>query len=80
MKEPYTVYLGHTRTSTYITDLVETFTNIPKNFKPGEVYNIAGDDYHTIKEMPLRMGTDYYLCSVLLMVYIILNTMMFVLL
>ena len=51
MKEPYTVYLGHTRTSTYITDLVETFTNIPKNFKPGEVYNIAGDDYHTIKEM-----------------------------
>lgn len=51
MKEPYTVYLGHTRTSTYITDLVETFTNIPKNFKSGEVYNIAGDDYHTIKEM-----------------------------
>ena len=35
----------------HINDLVETFTNIPKNFKPGEVYNIAGDDYHTIKEM-----------------------------
>ena len=51
MKENYTVYLGHTRTSTYITDLVDTFTNIPENFRSGEVYNIAGNDYHTIKEM-----------------------------
>lgn len=51
MQEKYTVYLGHTRTSTYITDLVNTFSNIPSNFKSGEVYNIAGNDYHTIKEM-----------------------------
>ena len=50
MKENY-IYLGHTRTSTYITDLVDTFTNIPENFRSGEVYNIAGNDYHTIKEM-----------------------------
>lgn len=51
MKQKYTVYLGHTRTSTYITDLVETVSNIPNNFKSGEVYNIAGNDYHSIKEM-----------------------------
>ena len=51
MKEPYTVYTGHTRMATYITDLVETISNIPENFKPGEVYNIAGNDYHSIKEM-----------------------------
>ena len=51
MKEPYTVYMGHTRTSTYITDLIETISNIPENFIPGEVYNIAGNDYHSIKEM-----------------------------
>ena len=51
MNEEYTVYLGHTRTSTYITDLVDTFCNIPNNFKSGEVYNIAGNDYHSIKEM-----------------------------
>jgi len=46
---PYTVYLGHTRTSTYITDMVRTLANIATTFKPGEVYNIAGLDYHDIK-------------------------------
>jgi len=46
---PYTVYLGHTRTSTYITDMVRTLANIAQTFKPGEVYNIAGLDYHDIK-------------------------------
>jgi dTDP-glucose 4,6-dehydratase len=46
---PYTVYLGHTRTSTYITDMVRTLANIADRFKPGEVYNIAGLDYHDIK-------------------------------
>lgn len=46
---PYTVYLGHTRTSTYITDMVRTLANIAERFKPGEVYNIAGLDYHDIK-------------------------------
>ena len=51
MNEPYTVYLNHTRTSTFITDLTQTISNIPSNFKSGEVYNIAGTDYHTIKEM-----------------------------
>jgi dTDP-glucose 4,6-dehydratase len=46
---PYTVYLGHTRTSTYISDMVRTLANIADRFKPGEVYNIAGLDYHDIK-------------------------------
>jgi dTDP-glucose 4,6-dehydratase len=46
---PYTVYLGHTRTSTYITDMCATLANICERFKPGEVYNIAGTDYHDIK-------------------------------
>ena len=47
--QPYTVYLNHHRTSTYIDDCVRTLANIVDNYKPGEVYNIAGDDYHDIK-------------------------------
>lgn len=46
---PYTVYLNHHRTSTYIDDCVRTLGNIVENFKPGGVYNIAGDEYHDIK-------------------------------
>lgn len=46
---PYTVYLGHRRTSTYVTDTCETLANIVDNFKPGEVYNIGGTELHDMK-------------------------------
>ncbi len=46
---PYTVYNGHTRTSTYISDMVFTLSNIAERFKAGEVYNLAGTSYHDIK-------------------------------
>jgi len=46
---PYTVYLDHHRTSSYIDDTVRTLANISERFKPGEVYNIAGNEYHDIK-------------------------------
>lgn len=46
---PYTVYTGHTRTSTYITDMACTLANIADRFKGGEAYNIGGLDYHDIK-------------------------------
>jgi len=48
---PYTVFLDHTRTSTYITDMARTLANISDRFVPGEVYNIAGTDYHDIKKV-----------------------------
>ncbi len=48
---PYTVYLDHHRTSSYITDTVRTLANISENFIPGEVYNISGDEYHDIKTL-----------------------------
>ncbi len=48
---PYTVYLGHHRSSTYIDDCVRTLANITDHFKPGEVYNIAGDEYHDIRAL-----------------------------
>ncbi|MFQ5410268.1 MAG: NAD-dependent epimerase/dehydratase family protein [Anaerolineales bacterium] len=50
---PYTVYLNHRRTSTYIDDTVRTLANIadPGRFHAGEVYNIAGREYHDIKQL-----------------------------
>jgi len=47
----YPVYLHHHRSSTYIMDCVRTLANISENFRPGEVYNIAGDEYHDIKTL-----------------------------
>lgn len=46
---PITVYRGYKRTSTYITDMARTLSNISDNFKPGEVYNIGGEDFHSIE-------------------------------
>lgn len=48
---PYTVYLDHHRTSSYIDDTVRTLSNIVTRFKAGEVYNIAGNEYHDIKDL-----------------------------
>lgn len=49
--EPYHVYEDHHRSFTYIKDTVETLANIVDNFSPGNVYNVASDEYHNIKEL-----------------------------
>jgi dTDP-glucose 4,6-dehydratase len=48
---PWTVFRGHSRTSTYLADTVRTLANIMNNFKPGETYNIGGKNQHTIEEL-----------------------------
>lgn len=48
---PWTVYKGHSRTSTFLADTVITLANIVDNFKTGEVYNIGGNCVHTIEEL-----------------------------
>lgn len=48
---PYHVYENHHRSFTYIGDTVRTLANIVDNFQPGEVYNIAGEEYYGIKEL-----------------------------
>lgn len=48
---PITVYTGHFRSSTYITDAVNALVNIWYNFIPGRVYNIGSNDYHNIETM-----------------------------
>ena len=47
---PITLYEGYKRTSTYITDMARTLANIVNNFRAGEVYNIGGDDFHSIED------------------------------
>lgn len=47
--EPYTVYLGHKRTLEYVEDVCRTLANIMDNFKPGQVYNLGGDEQYEIK-------------------------------
>jgi dTDP-glucose 4,6-dehydratase len=46
---PYTVFLDHHRTSSYIDDTVRTLATIAERFHTGAVYNVAGDTYHDIK-------------------------------
>ena len=59
---PIVVYRGHTRTSTYVYDCVNTLANISDNFINGEVYNIASNTLHTIEELAelilKHTGTD----------------------
>ena len=47
--EPYTVYLGHKRTLEYVEDVCRALVNIVDSFKPGEVYNLGGDEQYEIK-------------------------------
>jgi dTDP-glucose 4,6-dehydratase len=47
----WTVFRGHSRTSTFLADTVRTLANIADNFRPGETYNIGGDEYHSIEEL-----------------------------
>jgi len=47
--QPYTVFKGHKRTFEYVNDVCATLGNLTENFKPGEVYNLGGDDQYEIK-------------------------------
>jgi dTDP-glucose 4,6-dehydratase len=48
---PWVVFRGYGRTSTYVEDTVRTLATIAERFRPGEVYNVGGDAYHTIEEL-----------------------------
>lgn len=48
---PWTVFRGHSRTSTYLADTVRTLANIVDHFTPGETYNIGGNQMHSIEEL-----------------------------
>ncbi len=46
---PYTVYLGHRRSSLYVTDAAFTLATLVERFIPGEVYNIGSREVHDVK-------------------------------
>jgi dTDP-glucose 4,6-dehydratase len=48
---PWTVYRGHERTSTFLSDTIRTLANIADNFRVGETYNIGGNELHTIEQL-----------------------------
>ena len=47
----YDVYLGYHRVFMYIDDFIPTLANVVDNFRPGEVYNIGGDEFRSVKEL-----------------------------
>jgi dTDP-glucose 4,6-dehydratase len=48
---PYDVYLGYHRVFMYIDDFIPTLANVCNNFVAGEVYNIGGDEFRSVKEL-----------------------------
>jgi dTDP-glucose 4,6-dehydratase len=48
---PIVVYKNYYRTSTYLEDCCRTLSNIVDNFKPGEIYNVGGLEYHSIEKL-----------------------------
>ena len=48
---PYEVYLGYHRVFMYIDDFIPTLANVVNNFKAGEVYNIGGEEFRSVREL-----------------------------
>lgn len=48
---PYEVYLGYHRVFMYIDDFIPTLANVVDNFVPGEVYNIGGQEFRSVKDL-----------------------------
>jgi len=59
---PYDVYLGYHRVFMYIDDFIPTLANVVNNFHAGEVYNIGGHEFRSVKELSdlilKSIGTD----------------------
>jgi len=48
---PYQVYENYHRVFMYIDDFIPTLANCVEKFMPGEIINIGGDDYRSVKEL-----------------------------
>lgn len=48
---PYEVYDGYHRVFMYIDDFIPTLANVVDNFVPGEVYNIGGEEFRSVREV-----------------------------
>ncbi len=48
---PYEVYEGYHRVFMYVDDLIVTLANACERFMPGEVFNLGGVDYRSVREL-----------------------------
>ena len=48
---PYEVYEGYHRVFMYIDDFIPTLATVADNFVPGEVYNIGGEEFRSVREL-----------------------------
>jgi dTDP-glucose 4,6-dehydratase len=48
---PYEVYEGYNRVFMYIDDFIPTLANVCENFVAGEVYNIGGSEFRSVKDL-----------------------------
>jgi dTDP-glucose 4,6-dehydratase len=48
---PYEVYEGYHRVFMYISDFIPTLANVVDNFVPGEVYNIGGQEFRSVRKL-----------------------------
>jgi dTDP-glucose 4,6-dehydratase len=66
---PYQVYEGYHRVFMYIDDFIPTLANVCEKFIPGEVYNIGGQEFRSVKELSDLIldytGADHSLVSYL---------------
>ncbi len=48
---PYDVFEGYSRVFMYIDDLISSMANAANRFIPGEVYNLGGTEYRSVKDL-----------------------------
>jgi len=48
---PYEVYDGYHRVFMYVDDFIPTLANVCDNFVAGEVYNIGGEEYRSVRDL-----------------------------
>lgn len=55
--QPYTVFLNHTRSSLYIDDCTDALAALIPGFQDGAIYNLAGNEVHSMKEVSDKILT-----------------------
>lgn len=48
---PYDVYEGYHRVFMYVDDFIPTLATVCERFVPGEVYNIGGEEYRSVRDL-----------------------------
>jgi dTDP-glucose 4,6-dehydratase len=66
---PYQVYEGYHRVFMYIDDFIPTLAAVVDNFKPGEVYNVGGEEFRSVRDLSdlilSHLGLDDHLVEYL---------------